>query len=233
MVLDHGFHFVELDGGLTPDIWLHHHLCLSTWALESIVLLLHRQGKGGLPIQQLHGCLHLAILGSHHAEIDELTDALILLIREGADIYARDRSGYSVSDIACCKKTRWRYGANYGPDHFFESPYNLDLRLRSIWMEALTACGYDAEEVISSSTRIEELSDNDDESQSAQYEDWDSAESDDSEGYTDSPSCRMSDDCEAEFSLEGDDVSDSADPPYPNNQYEQSLLEGDAEVWGS
>ena len=162
LILDHGFHFVELDGDLKPNTWLRELLGCGKWHSESIALLLRRQGKGGLPIQHLNGCLHMAFLGSHYADLDEMKAALILLIRGGADVYARDRRGRSVSDIACSKKTRFFCALKPG-----QWNHNHDLLLRRIWMEALDACGYDAEDVISTTTRIEELSDKDNEGTSA------------------------------------------------------------------
>ncbi|KAK0512253.1 hypothetical protein JMJ35_005381 [Cladonia borealis] len=228
LILDHGLHFVELDSGLRPDTWLQELLIHHKWSLESIALLLRRQGKGGLPIQLLNGCLHKAISGSNYADLDEMKAALILLIRGGADVYARDNRGRSVSDIACSKETRFFYALK--PWQYI---YNHDLPLRKIWTEALNACGYDAEEVISTATRMEELSDDDDESTSAQNENYDSAESDGSEGYTDSPTCPMDEGWGAESRHENNDVVVSTDPLHPHNQYERSLLEGDMEVWGS
>ena len=162
LILDHGFHFIELDGDLTPDTWLQEILRWKNWHLESIALLLRRQGKGGLPIQHLNGCLHLAILGSPYADLDEMKAALILLIRGGADVYARDHCEHSVSDIACSKETNFRHAPK-------QNRSNHDLTLREVWTEALSACGYDAEEVISTCTRIEELPDNDDESTSTHF----------------------------------------------------------------
>ncbi len=226
LILDHGLHFVELDGGLTPDTWLQEKLRSSIWHSESIALLLRRQGKGGLPIQHLNGCLHLAISGSLYTGLDEMKAALVLLIRGGADVYARDHRGHSVSDIACSKETEFAH---------FPGKYrrNHDLALREIWTEALSACGYDAEEVISTGTRMEELSDNDDESTSAHHEECDSAGSDGSEEYTDSPTCLMDEGWGAESRYQDDDEVVSADLLHPHNQYERSLLEGDMNVWGS
>ena len=80
-------------------------------------------------------------------------------------MYARNPLGYSVSDIVCGKKTMFRCTV-------FKCAYNHGLLLREIWMEALSACGYDAEEVISTATRIEELPEKDDESTSARSEEW-------------------------------------------------------------
>ena len=89
LILDHGLQSVELDSGLRPDTWLQELLTHHKWSLESIALLLRRQGNGGLPIQLLDGCLHRAISGSNYADLDEMKAALILLIRGGADVYAR------------------------------------------------------------------------------------------------------------------------------------------------
>ena len=211
LILDRGFHFVELDGGLTPDTWLQEILSSHNWSLESIALLLHRQEKGGLPIQHLNGCLHSAILGSRYADLDETKAALILLIRGGADVYAREYSGRSVSDIACSENTDFNYATD-------KHRNNHDLVLRKIWTEALNACGYDAEEVISTTTRIEELPEKDDESTSALYEEYGLA------GFGS---------WAAESRYKDDDVVVSADLLHPHNEYEQSLLEGDTEVWGS
>lgn len=85
--------------------------------------------------QDLTGCLHFVIRDSTHECPEELTNALALLIKRGADVYAQDEDGLSVSYYAC------------------------HLRLRAPWTEALNASGYDAEEVISRSLRVEELSD--------------------------------------------------------------------------
>lgn len=228
LVLDHGFHFVELDGDLTPDTWLQKILSNCHWHLGSITLLLRRQGKGGLPIQRLNGCLDSAILGSDLADLDDMKAALILLIRGGADVYARHDDGYSVSDIVCMKETEFGYSGNP-----YRSVCNHDLLLRKIWMEALSACGYDAEEVISTARRIEELPDTDDESTSAQNEECDSAGSDGSGGDTDSPTSPMDEGWGAESRYQDDDVDISANLLHPHNQYERSLLEGDTEIWGS
>ena len=223
-------HFVELGSGTTANFWLCELLESSKWHLESVALLLRRQQKGGLPIQDLDGCLHIAIFGSYYADPDELTEALILLIREGADVYAID-SGESVSDIACCTETIWKDGSMLS-EHLYRGQGNRDLRLREIWMEALRACDYDAEEVISISMRVQELSDDGNESLSDQYEKSDSAESDRSEGDIENPTCLMSETCGPECHCQDDGMSRQTHSTLPS-QYEQSLLEGDAQIWGS
>ena len=226
LVQYHDLDFVELDDDWTPDTWLQGMLRHRKWHLESIDHLLRRPGKGGLLIQHLDGCLHSAILGSPYADRDETKAALILLIREGADVYARDCQGRSVSDIACTKRTRISYTLHqYG--------YNHDLLLRKIWMEALSECGYDAEEVISTTTRVEELCDDDGEINSAQHEEYDLADSDGSEEYKDDPTYLMDEGWGAESRHGDNDVVVSTDPLHPLGQYERFLLEGDMEVWGS
>ena len=229
LILDHGFHFVELDGDLTPDTWLEEILSSRRWDLESIAPLLRRQGTGGLPIQHYNGCLHSIISGSPYVDLDDVKAALILLIRGGADVYARNDHGYSVSDLTCRKDI----GITYAVGKYEMYRRNHDHLLRKIWMEALSACGYDADEVISTSMRMEELPDNNNESTSARSEEYDSNESDDSETYKDSPICLMDEGWGAESRHETNEVVVSTDPLHPHNQYERSLLEGDMEVWGN
>ena len=87
-------------------------------------------------------------------EIQEgVRDALILLIMNGADVYARDSDGRSATDIANDARTEWWYdGRLHLNDH---------LELKWIWIEALAACGYDPGEVIYRSLQAVELSDSD------------------------------------------------------------------------
>lgn len=104
--------------------------------------------------QDLTGCLHFVIKGSSCECPEGLTNALTLLIKRGANVYARDAYGLSVSDHACSARTKWRDDSDR-----LDGKYNHDLRLRVLWTEALNASGYDAEDVISRSLRVEELSD--------------------------------------------------------------------------
>ena len=236
MLLDYGLHFIEIDGGKTDELWhtakfwLYILLKSRKWQLESVALLLSRQGKGGLPVPNLHGCLDSAIHGSHFEDADGLTEALILLIREGADIYAKDDSGRSVSDIACCTETEWRYRLKI--ERTWTARRNDDLQLKEIWTEALSACGYNAEEVIWTSMRVEELSDSDSDSVSDQYDESDPAGSDGFEKDTVNPTCLICEKCGPECHCKDDDTFRQTDPTL-HNQYEKSLLEGDAQVWRS
>ena len=231
MVLDYGLHFVERGGSIEAEFFLSRLLSYQHWQLEGLALLLHRQGKGGLPTQDLNDCLHMAILGSYSAYPDELREALILLIREGADVLARDHCGLSVSDIACNPEVKWSDGSMLDRN-WYRLRGNHNLRLREIWTEALIECGYDAKEVISTSMRMEELSGSDNESTSDQHEESDPAESDRSEGDIDNPICLMSETCGPECQRLDDDMFWQTHATLPN-QYERSLLEGDAYVWRS
>ncbi len=121
--------------------------------MESISLLVRRGADPALYVPFLDSCLHLAVLGSTMESPEGLRDALILLIINGADVYAKDGYGRSVTDIAYNAGTEWRH------DH--RRHLNSDLRLRSIWTEALAASGYDAEEVIYRSLQVAKLPDSD------------------------------------------------------------------------
>lgn len=108
--------------------------------MESIWLLIRRGAEPGLYVQPWGGCLPLAIRGSEMESPEGLRDALILLINNGTDVYAKDSHGHSVTDIVYNARTTWWYDDTW---HL-----NSDMRLRDIWTEALTTCGYDAEEVV-------------------------------------------------------------------------------------
>lgn len=103
------------------------------------------QENSKLPLQNLDGCLHLAIMGSLCADEEGWKNVLVLLIDAGADVYAENSRGFSVSDLACAtiksrhqsnKKTVWRYSK------------------QKSWAEALIACGYDAEEVMAEAINV-------------------------------------------------------------------------------
>lgn len=206
---------------MPAEQWLSFILNDYAWYPETIALFLRRQGKAGLPIQNLYGCLHKAIYGTCFAHQHELRGALVLLVSRGADVYARDDLGRTVSEIACCKKTK--YYVTYG-----KRTVNRDLCLKEIWMYALSVCGYDPEEVISASVRVEELSDSDTDSSSDQWEVASTAASDCSQEDTDSTS-----DEEGESDVSAEDVIARQPDAVTPHHYESFLLEGDAEVWNS
>ena len=206
--------------------WLFAILRRSNWHPETISLFLCRQGKGGLPIQNLHGCLHEAIHGTAIECQQEIIETLILLVEAGADLYGRDEFGRTVSEIACRKTTLWYEGS---PDFYSgKSRVNHDLRLKQIWMDVLSVCGYDPEEVVSASVRVEELSDSETDNSSNLDEEISSSASGFSKGDNDSTS-----DEEEKSDVAADDVvARQPDAIFPHH-YESLLLEGDAEVWSS
>lgn len=242
MLLDYGLPFVQADSTIEADLWLREILEHGRWTVEMIALLLRRQGKGGLPIQNLNGCLHKALCGSYYADPDELKEALILLIRAGADVYARDSSGCSVSHIACHAKTTWQNSNSTRVQgrltYVLQS--NNDLRLRKIWTEALSACGHEAEEFISATMHLEGWSDGDDDSisdhqemsdlEESDPEEFDPEESDCSEDVVSSPTRSMCGICKAGGYCEHNNLFCQREFTF-SNQYERSLLEGDALIW--
>ena len=134
------------------------------WTVESIALLLRRGACPGLCHRHWDHYLHLALDGSECEGPEGLKDALILLIKAGADVSAEDEYGKSVSHKTCQAETFWREKSakqKWGG----EQRQNYDLRLKEIWIEALHACGYNAEEVISGGTVVREVSNSDDDMQ--------------------------------------------------------------------
>ena len=233
MLLDYGLPFVQADSTIKADLWLSGILRWRRWTVEMIALLLRRQGTGGLPIQDLNGCLHKAIHESHYADQDGLREALILLIRAGADLYAVDSSGCSVSHIACRADTKWINNSEGAIS-------NTDLRLRKIWTEALSAYGHDAEEVISTTIHLKGWSDGDDDSISDHQEKSDLEESDPEESDTTGSDCSedvvsnptrsMSGICQPDGHCEQNSLLYQREFTF-SHQYERSLLEGDALIW--
>lgn len=154
ILLDHGSEFINTDCEITFRSFLPRLLDAKFWTVESIRLLISRGADPGLYVQPWGGCLPLAIYGSSMESPEGLRDALILLIMNGADVYARDSDGCSATNIANDATTKWYYNNWW---HL-----NGDLRLKDIWSEALAACGYDPEEVIYRSLQAVELSGSDD-----------------------------------------------------------------------
>ena len=201
--------------------------------MGKISLLLDRGADPRYRVQNYGSCLHYAILGSSMESPEGLRDSLILLVKNGADVYSRDTCGCSVSDIACEPKTEWRISPTRRQD-------NRNLQLQEIWAEALTACGYDAEEVMSSSIRVEESSESDD-NVSENEDDVASQEEDDviTHGQDDELSLndRGSPGSSETFHYpkhqsQYSNLGRQTDPALYNN-YDWSVLEDDANVWKS
>ena len=245
MLLDHCIHFFDLNGDVLAEQWLSFILEGKNWYPETIALLLYRQGKGGLPIQNLHGCLHQAIGGSFAGSEHEIKETLILLVKGGADVYARDDLGHTVSQMACCRKTRW-YNNSWLHIEFYDGTVNRDLRLKGIWMDVLSVCGYDSEGVISASVRLEQPCNCDLDSLFGSYGHICTAPFSHSEGDNDSMSDEEGEsdvfadvdndstsDEVGESDVAADDVITRQPDAVLSHHYENILLEGDAEVWSS
>ena len=152
-LLDHGSEFINTNSEIPFHSFLLRLLRSKKWTLESIRLLIRRGVDPGQYVPPWGGCLPLAIYGSRMEGLEELRDALILLIMNGADVYARNSYGRSATDIANDAFTKCWY------DDWWD--VNDDLKLKDIWTEALTACGYDPEEVFYRNIQAVELSDSD------------------------------------------------------------------------
>ena len=100
---------------------------------RKIRLLLSRQGQAGLPTQNLHGSLLSAICGSYFVDADDMKEVLVLLVKAGANIHDK-LYGMTVSDFACERRAAYALVTGY--------QCSRDLRLRRIWSDALSACGY-------------------------------------------------------------------------------------------
>lgn len=133
--------------------------CFQTamWTFDAVASLLQLSGSK-LPVQNLDGTLFKALLGSLRENKTGILKVLILLIEAGADLTT---DGPLVSKIACNPQTTYKTSAVFSIRRDCVGFINHQLGLRRIWAEALTACGYDAEEYILQSTRFEELSESD------------------------------------------------------------------------
>ena len=140
ILLDHGGEFINTDCETPFDSFLPHLLDCQKWTVESIRLLIRRGANPGLDVQPWGSCLPLAIYGSSEESREGIRDALILLINNGADVYAKNKFGHSATDIAYKARTKSVYNGEW---------YKFDSwTMRDMWREVLAACGYDAEEVV-------------------------------------------------------------------------------------
>ena len=95
-------------------------------------------------------CLHLALEWIRFPVNTSEKDSLLLLVKAGADVYATDYSGKSVSDVANI--------STFSDRKRNRSIYRIDL-----WDEVLTECGYDPAAVHEQDQELEEVSDNEEE----------------------------------------------------------------------
>lgn len=89
-------------------------------------------------------CLHLALSSLRNPEKTSEKDSLLLLVKAGADVYATDYSGISVSN----QTSHW-------PD--------ISAYRRNLWDEVLTECGYDPTTVREQYQDLEVVSDSEEE----------------------------------------------------------------------
>ena len=149
MALTYGGDFIDVNAKYQSDGVFYHPFSLllshSRWTLSSIELLLRNGCKASHPNAEGTCILHFILKGSFEATMDDMEEALCLLIRVGAGIYEEHFKDRMPSHIACDRCSR--YGSLNGQEGQFGQT-NHDLRLLQIWKDALRACGYDAEEVI-------------------------------------------------------------------------------------
>ena len=182
--------------------------------MESLRLLIRRGADPGIYVPLWGGCLSLAIYGSMVESSEGLRDAMILLIENGADVYARDSDGRSATDIANNSETKWLYD--------YKEHVNRDLRLKDIWTEALAACGYDPDEVINRSLQAVEVSDSDDD----MNENEDDSDGEDEDEYD----IGEAEDEENVITNQNDD-SPKQTASAAQSHFDWSLLEGDTNIW--
>ena len=196
ILLDHGSEFINAGYELPFQSFLPYLLVWKGWTVESIRLLIRRGAEPGLCVQPWGECLPLAICGSLKESPEGLRDALILLITNGADVYAKNKFGSSATSIAIDPMTLWCHDGHH--------PRNGDLRLRDIWREALAACGYDAKEVISRSLQVAEVSESDGD-MDGDADDYDIGEDEDEDNDSDADV----DEDEYDYDISEDDDEDN------------------------
>ena len=216
ILLDHGSEFINTNCETPFESFLPKLLSWKRWTVESIRLLIRRGADPRQYVPIEGGCLPLAIYGSCMEGPEGLRDALIVLITNGADVYAKNSFGHSVTDIAYNARTTWWHNG-------YSSHLNYDLRLRDIWTEALAACGYDVEEVVRRSLQVEEVSDSDDDMDEDE-EDYDISEDEDEHNSVLCEICSFRDESR-------DDGSPKQTGSVVRGQFDWSLVEDDTNVW--
>ena len=146
--------FIENTNLIARDRLLFRMLQKDGWNLDNVSFILRSHENYNIPAQNLDGCLHIAYRSTLSVDYIRV-DLLILLIKAGADVYAENRHGFTVSEYACMSRKQFNDAPNdclmdYSRIHFSG--------LRNGWIKALTACGYDADEVISRSVRVDKIS---------------------------------------------------------------------------
>ena len=149
MLLRDGKEFLLMESQLPLSLLLYRHMECPWWDEKSVRWFI-QSGQNPANRTPKSSTLHLAIGSSYNVTLGEVKRVLILLISNGADIFAKDDCGRSVSDLACDRRTLYREEPKFDKRY-----YNDDLQLKDAWMDALTECGFNAEEVISKSLTID------------------------------------------------------------------------------
>ena len=76
-------------------------------------------------------CLHYALDSLRNPSQVSEKESLLLLVKAGADVYAVDDNGISVSDVTYTRSD-------------YDKMFNLGTYRGDLWDEVLTECGYDA-----------------------------------------------------------------------------------------
>ena len=240
LLLDHGGAYIETEDIIGPHRWVEKHLRWGNWTAESVAFLLDRSENRKLPYQNLTGCLFLAIRGSYFVNALGIRDVIVRLIKAGADVYGRDERDHTVSDVVCDPDIMWWDSVEWRLNGIWLDRDNYDLRLKRIWLEALSECGMDAEKVFADSHHSQ-----------GQHEHvfdsaFDTTSSEEEGSSMDETEYSVIEELEDGSDIGNDDIEHEErlehEVDYGSlrviddsqaHHHEQFLLEGDAEVWRS
>lgn len=201
-----------------------------SWTFNDVALILRKQRLSELPAQKLENCFDKAIRGSSNESHEGLKEVLILLIEAGIDRYSFPPFEDLFEDLESCD-------AIYVPCHqcWLDNMAHFvkhALPHRDIWVEALTTCGYDADQVLLDSPWSKRFpNENDHEFQVSNDSSFTS--SDELENFV--PGELSSLETQSKLSEVSYDLENDYTPASVNNsmfeQQDWSMLEGDAAVW--
>ena len=194
----------------------------NNWTSDDVALILHKQRLSELPVQKLEGCFSEAMFGSLVEDHEGLKKVLILLIEAGIDVYAWGLFENPESCLkSCCLR---RYPCYQCSDHRRFCKTHV-LPHKEILIEALTTCGYDADQILPNTSRSKRPSSHNDYGPDCSFTSSDELESF-AGGEVNSPVAQS----EVPYDLEEDDNPASLSSAWLKN-LNWSALEGDAAVW--
>ena len=146
---------MDADSETPPNMLLYRLLGGGAWTSDGVALILHKQRLSELPAQKLEDCFGEAIRGSSNEDHEGLKKVLILLIEAGIDVYSCNIFE-TLEQIHTSPGMEYHYWCfrkndpNYPkcPKHDPELPECCSLLHLEIWIEAITTCGYDADQVM-------------------------------------------------------------------------------------